>query len=72
MNRGRYRSMNAPGARLRGQGAAPEPRTPIDLGIALSIYGVAADGKLVEIQDAETPASGWATLPGIGTWPTEQ
>lgn len=42
---------------------------PIDLGVALSIYGKHADGSLFELGN---PASPLSRHSAAGTWPTEQ
>ena len=65
MNRGRQRS-----AKLRAESI--DRGAPIDLGIALSVYGKDGDGKLVEIQGAGQQEPCWYGFSLNETWPTEQ
>lgn len=42
--------------------------TPIDLGLALSVYGKSPEGRRVTVGDIPTPQE----ILAAGTWPTEQ
>ena len=66
MNRGRQRN-----AKLRAGSGDRGDHAPIDLGIALSVYGKDGDGRFVELRagDAEDPC--WYGFSLNETLPTE-
>ncbi len=71
MNRWRHRSATGLGPKPRRSGHG-RSESPIDLGLSLSVYGLDADGSIIELGITDEAGSAEGRPIRVRPWPTEQ